>query len=89
MTLLKIQDRTEPYYYTCRDKDYFVLNECLIPKPIIDKVKELLFYGIYLKILPSYFLKDITFLKRKEMKMTEIRFILTERQWESIIVAFL
>jgi hypothetical protein len=88
MTLLKIQNRTEPYYYTCRDKEYFVLNECLIPKPIIVKVKELLFYGMYLKIL-FYFLKDITFLKRKEMKMTEIRFILTERQWESIIVAFL
>lgn len=43
------QDRSEPYYYTYKDKEYLVLNECLIPKSIVDKVKKLLFNGMYLR----------------------------------------
>jgi hypothetical protein len=43
------QDRTEPYYYSHKDKEYLVLNQCLIPKSIVDKVKKSLFNGMYLR----------------------------------------
>ena len=43
------QDRTEPYYYSYKDKEYLVLNHCLVPKSIVDKVKKLLFNGMYLR----------------------------------------
>ncbi len=43
------QERSEPYYYTYKDKEYLVLNECLVPKSIVDKVKKLLFNGMYLR----------------------------------------
>jgi hypothetical protein len=43
------QDRTEQYYYSHKDKEYLVLNQCLIPKSTVDKVKKSLFNGMYLR----------------------------------------
>jgi hypothetical protein len=79
------QDRTEPYYYTYKDKEYLVLNECLVPKSIVDKVKKSLFNGMYLKnmvlLLEKYNIPNVSWHLDIVISQLEFEIIRGGKKW--------